>query len=327
MATTRPRAIVPLDDFKESHNIMVYGDTGSGKTAQIASLKGRILILASESTIQIVVKKACTRLGLDWDKEKKRFFIWRIRSWADLEEAYLWLRDNQSAFDWVVIDSATSAQNRAMRAAMEVAVKRNPEKRDIDLPDRGEHQKMQNAIKRMIVDFNELDCNTLWFAQAMRREDQDGNEIVVPFIMGKDYEVSAFACAQMNAFGYYAKRQSKKVKGQTDRVVIWESYADPNSSIEYWSKDRYDIFPKVCIMAEGNKQNMTLGDLIDMIDDEALQRAAVRVAEHDDEAEPKRRPVKTTDKSHLKARPTKPVAKPTRKTGLRAVARPKSKEA
>ena len=323
MAPSMPRAIVDLDSFKESHNLMVYGDTGSGKTAQIASLPGRVLILASESTIMLVVKKAVERLGLNWEKEKKRFKIWRIRKWQDLEDAYLWLRDNQGVFNWVVIDSATSVQSRAMRAAMEAAVHRNPEKRDIDLPDRGEHQKMQNAMKRMIADFNELDCNCLWFAQAMRREDQDGNEIVVPFIMGKDYEVSAFACAQMTAFGYYMKKPSKANKGQTDRILIWESFADKESGINYWSKDRYDVFPKVCVMAEGPKQKMTLGDLISMIDSAAMERAVLRVDEADDEAEPElaeeddvsdmdgTRPHKRVAKTA--ARPTKRAAHPVRR--------------
>jgi hypothetical protein len=283
-----PRAIVAIDSYKESHNIMLYGDTGSGKTAQVASLPGKVLILASESNILIVLKSQMEKLGLDWEKEKRRFKVWRIRKWQDMEDAYEWLSDNQSEFEWVVVDSATSAQTRAMRAAMDRAVKLNPEKRDIDLPDRGEHQKMQNAMKRMIADFNELDCNCLWFAQAMRREDQDGNEIVVPFIMGKDYEVSAFACAQMTAFGYYAKRKDRTVKGQTNRVLLWDSYADPKSSIEYWSKDRYDIFPKQCIMAKGNQQVMTIADMLAMIDGEAMARAHKRVDEADDTAEPAR---------------------------------------
>lgn len=285
MAATRyPRAIIALDDFKESDNIMVYADTGTGKTELVGHLEGKVLILMAENGIR-VVKRGLARMGLDWNKEKHRFKVWRIRSWADLEEAYVWLRDNQTAFDWVVIDSATKIQERSMRAAMEVAYKRNPEKRDIDLPDRGEHQKMQNAMKRMVTDFVELDCNTLWFAQAMRRETPDGDEIVLPFIMGKDYEVSAFCCAQMMAFGYYTKKASKKVKGQTDRVLIWESYADNNRNVEYWSKDRYDVFPKVCVMAEGDTQKMNFRDLMRMVTDEARKTASKRVSERDDSAD------------------------------------------
>ena len=285
MASSKmPRAIVDLDEFTEPINLMIYGDTGSGKTEMIGHLPGKVLIIASENGIG-VIKRAWKRRGIDVAREKKRFKVWPIRSWADLEECYLWCRDNPGVFDWYAIDSATSLDQRAMRAAMEVAVKRNPEKRDIDLPDRGEHQKMQNAMKRMITDFNELPTNTLWLAQAMRREDQDGNEIVVPFIRGKDYEVSAFACAQMQAFGYYMKKSNKAKKGQTDRLIIWESFADPKSEINYWAKDRYQVFPRVSVMAEGEEQKMLLSDLLDLIDANSIERAANAVETRDDPEE------------------------------------------
>lgn len=287
MTTKMPRAIVDLDEFVESNNLMVYGDTGSGKTELVAQLPGKVLVVASENGT-IVIRKALARLGLtkaQITKEMKRFKVWRIRAWSDLEECYEWCRDNQGVFDWIAIDSATSLDQRAMRAAMEAAVKRNPERRDIDLPDKGEHQKRQNAMKRMITDFNELSTNVLWLAQAMRREDRDGNEIVVPFITGKDYEVSAFACAQMQAFGFYMKKASKRAKGQTDRILIWESFADKDSDINYWSKDRYDVFPKVCRMVTAGQQTMTFGELLDLITPEALSKATARVDQRDDDLE------------------------------------------
>jgi predicted P-loop ATPase len=87
-------------------------------------------------------------------------------------------------------------------------------------------------------------------------------------------------------------------------VLIWESFADPESDINYWSKDRYDVFPKVCIMAEGAEQKTTMGDLIAMIDSAALERAVLRINESDDDAEP-RKPVK--------ARPIKRAARPVRR--------------
>lgn len=281
MTVKMPRAVVDLNDFAESINIMVYGDTGSGKTELVGHLPGKVLVISSENGT-LVIKRMMKRLG--WAaKEAARFKVWPIRSFQDMEDAYVWCRDNPTAFDWIAIDSATSVQQRSMRAAMEQAVKRNPEKRDIDLPDRGEHQKMQNSMKRMIVDFNELDTNVLWLAQAMRREDQDGNEIVVPFIMGKDYEVSAFACAQMSAFGYYMKKPSKGAKGSTDRVLIWDSFADKDSGINYWSKDRFSVFPKVCLMASGDAQKMMFTDLLDLIDGDAAAVAKVAVENRDDD--------------------------------------------
>lgn len=283
MATKMPRAVVDLNDFSESVNIMVYGDTGSGKTELVGHLPGKVLVISSENGT-LVIKRMMKRLG--WAaKEAARFKVWPIRSFQDMEDAYIWCRDNPGVFDWYAIDSATSVQQRSMRAAMEQAVKRNPEKRDVDLPDRGEHQKMQNSMKRMIVDFNELPTNVLWLAQAMRREDQDGTEIVVPFIMGKDYEVSAFACAQMSAFGYYMKKPTKGTKGSTDRVLIWDSFADKDSGINYWSKDRFSVFPKVCLMASGDAQKMMFTDLLDLIDSDAAAVAKEAVETRDDDGE------------------------------------------
>ena len=280
MATKMPRAVVDLDDFAESDNIMIYADTGVGKTELVSQLPGRVLVLSSENGTS-VIKRSMARRGAP-ASEAKRFKVWPIRKFQDMEDAYAWVRDNPGNFDWVAIDSATSVQQRAMRAAMEIAVGRNPEKRDIDLPDRGEHQKMQNAMKRMIADFNELPENILWLAQAMRREDKDGNEIVVPFIMGKDYEVSAFACAQMQAFGYMMKKPNRDTKGMTDRVIIWDSFVD-GGGVNYWSKDRYDAFPKICLMSTGTEQKMVLGHLLDMITASGKAKAVKAVETRDDE--------------------------------------------
>lgn len=282
---TLPRAIVDLDEFTESINLMIYGDTGVGKTELISYLPGRVLVLSSENGT-IVIKRMMKRLGIS-QKEAKRFKVWPIRKWQDLEEAYIWVRDHGiKVFDWIAIDTATSVQGRAMRAAMEKAVAHNPVKRDIDLPDRGEHQKMQNAMKRMVADFNELPINTFWLAQAMRREDRDGNEIVLPFIMGKDFEVSSWVCAQMQAFAYYAKRPAKvEIDGRrgkrvaktvTQRVLIWDSFAD-SEDVTYWAKDRYQIMEPYTVMATGEKQETTFDELITAImnsGSENLQRAS-----------------------------------------------------
>lgn len=291
MATALPRAVVDLEDFAESINLMVYGDTGVGKSELIGYLPGKVLILSSENGT-MVIKRMMSRLGIS-PKEAKRFKVWPIRSWKDLEDAYIWVRDNPGQFDWIAIDSATSVQQRSMRAAMEVAVRRNPEKRDIDLPDRGEHQKMQNSMKRMVGDFNELPVNTFWLAQAMRREDRDGNEIVLPFIMGKDYEVSAWVCAQMQAFAYYAKRPAKievTVRGKkvtrnvTERALIWDSYAD-SEDVTYWAKDRYQIMPPVTVMATGEKQTTSFRKLIESIMTADPEAVAAAAADRDKDAQ------------------------------------------
>lgn len=319
MAVTLPRAILDLDEFNESKNIMVHADTGVGKTILAGQLPGKVLIFSSESGT-IVIKRMLSKLGMS-ESAMKRFKIWPIRRFMDLEEAYIWNRDNPGAFDWGVFDTATSIQQRAMRAAMERAVKHNPEKRDIDLPDRGEHQKMQNAMKRMISDFNELPINTLWLAQSMQREDKNGEEIVLPFIMGKDYEVSAWACAQMDALGCYRKRpvKTKADRSETivERVLFWDSFVD-SESVNYWAKDRFQVLPRRVVMARGEEQLWTMTDLLKMIDSDprALKRAKVAVETRDDEEE-----VAAVSEEDA------PAAKPARTVGKKRTVRVRRKEA
>jgi hypothetical protein len=287
-ATTLPRAIVDLSEFTESKNIMVYGDSGAGKTGLIGCLPGKVLILSSENGT-VVIKRMAKRFGWDEAGIAKRIKVWAIRSWQDMEDAYSWVSKNTDVFDWIAIDSITSIQTRAMRAAMEIAVKRSPEKRDIDLPDRGEHQKMQNAVKRMVVDFNELPVNILWTAQAMNREDKDGNDIVLPFIMGKDYEVSAFVCAQMHAYFYLQKRPhgSKPAKGNvnlTERILLSDSFAS-SEGVYYWAKDRYMVMPPVALLSVGEEQKTSFTDLLGMIDadSDAVVKATAAVETYDEE--------------------------------------------
>jgi hypothetical protein len=260
-----------LDDYTESQNWFIYSDTGAGKTALIRQLPGRVGILASENGT-VVLKRIM--LKIDGKDDSKRFKVWRILKWQDMEDAFIWIRDNLDSFDWLVMDTATSIQHRAMRAAMEAAVLRSPEKRDIDLPDRGEHQKMQNAMKRMITDFNELPVNCLWLAQAMRRESFEGEDIVLPFIMGKDYEVSAWACAQMHVVAYYEKRAAKVGdKVMTKRVLLFDSF--DREGVQYWAKDRYLVLPKQLTIAIGDTQKGSIAEMIALIDadPEARERA------------------------------------------------------
>jgi AAA domain-containing protein len=309
MVATLPRAVVDLEDYNESDNLLVFGDSGSGKSVLIGQLywhlkriNGKCLIMSSEGGI-FVAKKYLKEQGVS-DADIKRYFkVWPVRKWQDLEDAYIWVRDNPGFFKWVAMDSATSLQGRAMRLAMETAVRKSPEKRDIDLPDKGEHQKMQNAMKRMITDWNELPENILWLANAMRREDEEGDDIVVPFIMGKNYDISVWAAAQVHACMYYQKTEEK----EGNKVVVGRELLF-DVPPPFWTKDRYGVWGDRRLMSVGKKKLCTLSDLIDELaaNPEAVRRARQRVAEQDDEAGGEL-PVRRTAKKAIKKSAKKAV--------------------
>jgi hypothetical protein len=219
-----PPEIEDLDDYTESINILIHGDTGCGKTVMTGALPNTLFISVEEGTI------SAKRSG---SKAK----VWRVRHWDDLVAAYEWLRDNPGhPFKWVVIDSVTAAQSRCLRAILEEAVANNP-KRDPDIPAIQDHFKWQLMIKRMVTDFNELPVNTIWLARSMNKEDPEGEDIVVPLIEGKDYQISAWVSGEVHLLAYMKKTTNKQGK------IVRKLYTNEHKL--YWCKDRYDILEHV----------------------------------------------------------------------------------
>jgi hypothetical protein len=188
---------------------------------------------------------------------------WPIHHWNDLVKAYEWVAENPEVFDWVIIDSITDMQMKAIRGIMQDVVKQNA-KRDPDIPAKGDHFKWQLVMKRMITDFNELPVNVLWTAQEMVREDPEGDDIILPLIEGKDYQISSWACAQMHVV---ANLQFKKVrvKGSKETKVIRRLIT--GESPPYFAKDRYDVLGRYI-------DNPDINKIIKMIDDSETGRPA-----------------------------------------------------
>jgi len=218
-------AIVELDEFTESINILVYGDTGGGKTV-LGGTAPKGLILRAENGALSAKRQGSTAK------------VWPIKSWSDFEAAYDWLEDNPDTFDWVVIDSVTKLQELCIRAILDKAVADNPS-RDLDIPAIQDHYKWQLLMKRYVVMFNDLPINTLWLALAMHKEDQEGEDLVLPLITGKGYDISASICAEMNVVAYLAVRtvKTKDREGavtERDRRELLVRSHPP-----YFAKDRY----------------------------------------------------------------------------------------
>lgn len=221
-----PPEIEDLSDVKESMNFLIYGDSGAGKTVFGSKLPNLLILRAEDGLV------SAARSGA---KAK----VWPINEWNDMVKVFEYLQHDSHPFDWVMVDSLTNLQQRCIRDILKDGVKKNPT-RDQFIPQLQDYFKWQQMIKSMITDMNELPVNILWTAQAMVREDQEGEDIVVPLIEGKDYQISAWTMAQMDFVGYLGLRKVK-VRGSEDTRVVRQLIT--GDTPPYRAKDRYGVFP------------------------------------------------------------------------------------
>lgn len=229
MATRKPPSIIKLEAYDESINMMIYGDSGVGKTVFGGTSGG--LILGLESGVI-----SAKRQGSTAD-------LWPVTAWEDVQNCYVWLRDNPNhGYSWLVIDSITDMQEKLLRWILDRAVRDSKGTRDPDIPAIQDHQKWQNMLKRFINQFNDLPVNVCYTALEMKRENEEAEDLILPLLLGKDYEISQIACGKMHVVG----RMSKKVIGKDDgrktiRRIQFE-HIPP-----YFAKDRYDCLPRYMV--------------------------------------------------------------------------------
>jgi hypothetical protein len=222
----RTSKVISLHDYDESINMLIYGDSGVGKTVFTGTGGADMLILGLESGL-IAAKRQGSRAK-----------AWPVKTWQDVEDCYLFLRDTNHGFKWLGIDSLTDMQEKLLRHILNRAIEEKKD-RDPDIPAIQDHQKWQNMLKRFVNDFNDLPINVCYTALAMRRENEEAEDIMLPLILGKDYEISQAICGKMHVVGHMAKQ----VIGTGDdrkaqRRILFE-HIPP-----YFAKDRYDCLPR-----------------------------------------------------------------------------------
>lgn len=250
MVVKKPPSIVALDDFDESINGLIYGDSGVGKTVFGGSADGVLFVGTESGTI------SAKRQGSTAD-------VWNVEEWTDVYANYQWLKGGGAAeYKWVVMDSGTAMQHIALRHILDTAVAENSS-RDPDIPAIQDHQKWQNMFKRFVKSYCDLPVNVLFTATTTRHEDEEGEDIVLPDFAGKGYGISQWVCAQMHFVGYMKVMR----RGKGDEKELWRRIQFQTIP-PYFGKDRY-----ACLGTYNDKgvavkpylDNVTLQQVTDLI--------------------------------------------------------------
>lgn len=218
MATKPP--IKKMSAVKEAYNMLVYGNSGVGKTVFAGSHPHSLVLAVDPGTI------SAARAGSKAD-------VWEIPTWQEFEEAQKWIRaGGYSQYEWIVTDGLTMLRERCMRFVLDREHARSAA-RDLFVPAPADHQGVQNMIKFAVEKFCDLPVNMLFTALPMHVESRSGDEVIVPLIHGQKGDLSHYLVGLMDAFGYMEVTENDR--GREVRRTHWGPYN------EYTGKDRFGV--------------------------------------------------------------------------------------
>lgn len=172
--------------------------------------------------------------------------------WEHVVAGKKWCDENLGKDDWVVMDSLTKMQVLMVRWILRKQHEDNSS-RDLDIPAIQDHQKWQNYFKRFVDSLIDAPYNVVFICGDMIKTDQDGEDIVLPHIEGKDYAICNYVRAQTSVNIYYAV---------TTELTEEQAEAYVTSSVRRALFQPFPpfVFPKDRTMSMGFYQDVTEGD-------------------------------------------------------------------
>lgn len=229
--------IVPesLASFNDSKNLILYGNSGVGKTALAGGAPNAYFLTTEKGVVsaQRTGSKAQRLAGHDWDH---------------VEASLDWADNNLDLSNWLIVDSVSKMQILNMRWILQA--EHEERDADLDIPQIQNHQKWQNMYMRFWDRMIDAKYNTILIATAMHKEDPDGESLVLPAITGKDYTISNYCCAQADCVLYYGVPRNQPKDEPTLRRILTETRPP------YFAKDRYNALPRYIDVEDGDYEAM-----------------------------------------------------------------------
>lgn len=221
-----PDELVDLDPVSAHPNLLVFSMPRVGKTTWACS-DDKIMLINAEVHGEV----SAARSAITGKNVKQ----WRVYKYEDFVKAKEWLKelvrqDKTIPFNWVVVDTLTTLQDRQlMRYVLDKMLVKKPERNKF-IPDKPEYLETQLTLVQDVKELCDLPVNVVFLCHEMQPEDADGNPFSYPQIQGAGYKVAQQVLAMTTSYGRMTKELRKK-DGKTvvregkpivDRVIQWE---------------------------------------------------------------------------------------------------------
>lgn len=198
---------------KDRVRFLIYGDSGSGKTVFASSWPKPIFLDLDDGMSS--VKRPVERVS--------------IRTWEQLQKAYVFLMHGKHDFKTVVVDSLNETQFQAMSSTLTQYP--NVRRSYGSVPGVSDYGKALDDFDKFVRYMRALPMNVVFIAQLAKRESEE--EMFQPQLTGKS--TAQNVCRMMDVVGFIYKGESQD-QGNKPRIITFDD-------TKFMAKDRSDKLP------------------------------------------------------------------------------------
>lgn len=244
-----PRRLAGLEIFPVERrapylNILIYGDSGVGKTTLAGSSDA---VPAMRPVLIVDIEGGTESLRRPFPDVD----VVRVKNWTEMNDLYNELYDGKSGYQTVVLDSLTEIQKFSMYKIMERLMELEPS-RDPDVPSMREWGKNLEQTRKFVRGFRDLPMHTIFTALSKGdKNPRTGITTLKPSLNGKAAdEVAAF----LDVVAYYYVKEVAGDDGEVEQARLLLT----QKTEEQVAKDRSGKLPMVI-------QNPTMAMLFDFM--------------------------------------------------------------
>ncbi len=222
--------VKPVQERSSWYNILIYGDSGTGKTTLAGSADA---VPSMRPVLFVDIEGGTESLKHSYPEVDTV----RVTTWKEMQQVYNALHEGNHPYRTVVLDSLSEIQKFNMYNIMQDLMQKRPDL-DPDVPGMREWGKNLEQMRRMVRGFRDLHMHTIFTALSNSDKDQKtGLTTMQPMLSGKlAKEVAAFLDVVMY---YYVKQIGDGSDAEFKRLLLTQK---TDSQI---AKDRTGRLPMI----------------------------------------------------------------------------------